>query len=279
MSSIETRLKKGEEKFLSEYDIARYDRPSVTTDIAVFSIRTDEIYSYRKSPDQRLSLLLIKRGEHPYLDKWALPGGFLKMDETVEECACREVEEETGILPVSLMPIGTFSRVDRDPRGRIVSNGYAAIINGNNLQVRGGSDAKDAEWFDVDFCTKGNGLYELTLHNGGIEITALLEERETKFKRTRFSVKKNQDLAFDHAEIIGTAISALRNEADDINMVLDFLPERFTLNDLQKVQEALLGKKLLTANFRRKAAEYVKETEQYTEGAGHRPARIFTRKG
>lgn len=270
-------MSEAEKQFLSEYDINEYDRPSVTTDIAAFSVYTEKEDCYRRNPEHKLSVLLVKRGEHPFLNSWALPGGFLKADETIEECALREITEETGVIPVSLMPVGVFSEPDRDPRGRIISNAYTSVISEEQV-VKGGSDAADASWFDVAFVSVGRGTYSLSLKCGNTELTSVLKEKRNKFGRPFFETEENNGLAFDHAKIIATALMVLRSEAEKFEVVFDFLPEKFTLNSLQRVQETLLGISLLTPNFRRKIADYVEETDEYTEGAGHRPARLFSKK-
>ena len=106
-----------EKEFLAGYRIEDYERPSVTADVAAFMIRTEDKKNYRKNPENKLLLLLIKRGGYPYKDMWALPGGFLQKGETVEECALREIQEETTVRPVSILPVGVFSEPERDPRG------------------------------------------------------------------------------------------------------------------------------------------------------------------
>ena len=139
-----------EEQFLSTYRMEDYDRPSVTTDIVAFTVRSEEDESWRKdSKESMLSVLLIQRGEHPFLNHWAIPGGFLRMDETLEECALREIREEAGVEPVSIMPIGAFSACDRDPRGRIISNAFTTIISEQSARLMASDDAVDAKWFDV----------------------------------------------------------------------------------------------------------------------------------
>ena len=106
-------------------------------------------------------------------------------------------------------------------------------------------------------------------------IEAVLKEKENRFGRVYFNIEENGGLAFDHAGIIGTALAALRNSAAKFEMIFDFLPEKFTLSSLQKVQETILNTSLTAANFRRKALNYVEETEERTEGAGHRPALLY----
>lgn len=270
--------KSDEELFLSTYRIEDYKRPSVATDIAVLSICGEEAENHRKDSEPKLSLLLIKRGEHPYMNKWALPGGFLRPDETVEECAYREITEETNFRPVSLLPVGTFSDPKRDPRGWVISNAFVSVMAEEDVRIMSGDDAIDAKWFDLDFDMDKEGMITLVLHSGEEDITACLKNNGKKHGKPEFEVVLDNGLAFDHAKIIASAVLKLREEAENIELAFDFLPEKFTLASLQKVQEILTGTSLLTANFRRKIAVLVEETDEYTEGVGHRPARLFRRK-
>ena len=271
-------VKSEEELFLSSYNINNYDRPSIAADIVVLSTYGKKSESHRKDSEPMLSILLIKRGEHPYKNSWALPGGFLRADETIEECAYREIAEESGLIPVSLMPVGVFSKPDRDPRGRVVSIAFVSVISEDNVKVSGGYDAIDAKWFDVSFKFEEDKIFKLELTCGDEKIYAELKENETRFGSTDFEIISDTALAFDHAKIIATALSSLRSKAENLSVAFDFLPERFTLAALQRVQETLLGVSLLTANFRRKIAGFVEETDEYTEGVGHRPARLYKRK-
>ena len=271
-------VKSEEELFLSSYNINNYDRPSIAADIVVLSTYGKKSESHRKDSEPMLSILLIKRGEHPYKNSWALPGGFLRADETIEVCAYREIAEESGLIPVSLMPVGVFSKPDRDPRGRVVSNAFVSVISEDNVKVSGGYDAIDAKWFDVSFKFEEDKIFKLELTCGDEKIYAELKENETRFGSTDFEIISDTALAFDHAKIIATALSSLRSKAENLSVAFDFLPERFTLAALQRVQETLLGVSLLTANFRRKIAGFVEETDEYTEGVGHRPARLYKRK-
>lgn len=267
-----------EEQFLASYRIEQYDRPSVATDVTVFSMFAKESDCHRKDSEPELSILLVKRGEHPFFNQWALPGGFLRADETVEACAIRETKEETNLSPVAMLPVGVFSEPNRDPRGRIISHAFAAIISEKEVKISGGSDAKDAKWFPVSFEESSDGCYTLTLSQEEATLTAELKESQNTFGKKTFEIITNNGLAFDHAKIIATALTELRKKADNSDLAFDFLPETFTLAALQKVQETLLGISLLTANFRRKVTPLLEETEEYTEGAGHRPARLFRRK-
>lgn len=275
-NKIESQTKYDEEAFLSSYNMDDYDRPSVTTDIVAFKIRSVTGDTYRHNSKSTLSILLVKRGEHPYKDMWALPGGFLRKDETVEECAYREIKEEANVEPISLMPVGIFSNPSRDPRGRIISNAYLSVIC-EDVIPKGGTDAIDARWFDILFC-EDNGIYTMTLTSDDVVLKSKLKKVKTIFKKTNFDIVEVDDLAFDHAGIIGTAVTLLRESAKDYDLIFDFLPETFTLTALQDVIETITEVSLTPANFRRKISEFVLETDEYVTGAGHRPAKLFKRK-
>lgn len=272
------KAKKTEEQiFLENYDITRYDRPSVTVDIAAFSICSEETENYKQDDETHLSVLLVRRGEHPFLGKWALPGGFLRKDETIEECALREIFEETNVSPTALMLVDVFSDTDRDPRGRVISNAFVSIISEEGVKAMGGDDALEARWFRVKF-EERQQEYHLELSDGEEQLHAVLIKSNEKFGKTRFRIKDTGGIAFDHAGIIATTLSTLRGNIENFDIVFDFLPEKFTLTSLQRVQETILNISILPANFRRKAAPYVEETDEYVTGAGHRPAKLYKKK-
>lgn len=267
-----------EKEYLSKYQIKDYERPSVTADVVAFTIRSEKSENYKKNSESKLSILLIQRGVHPFKNHWALPGGFLKPNETVEECALREITEETNVTPVSLMPVGVFSEPGRDPRGWIISNAYTSIISEESINQVCGDDASDARWFDIMFEKGDKGEYHLFLSHEEIQLHANLIEENTKFGKSSFKIVDSGTLAFDHAKIIATALTALRQEVGNFSTIFDFLPEKFTLTALQKVQETIMDISILPANFRRKISDYVIETDEYTQGAGHRPAKLFRKK-
>ena len=267
-----------QQQFLNDYNIEDYERPSLTTDIACFRIRESGEGNYRKNPQKKLTLLLIRRKEHPFRDAWALPGGFLQPNETIEQCALREIREETAVTPVSLMPVSVFSEIGRDPRGWIISNAYASIIGEDDIIARGGDDAADAKWFEVFFTETDNHLYTLRLTHDSIVLEAQLREVQTRFGVTQYEIVQNTALAFDHAKIIATSLSAVRARAKDFEYLFDFLPQTFTLSALQRVQETIMNIDILPANFRRKVADYVERTDSFTTGAGHRPAQLYKKK-
>lgn len=285
-----------EQKFLDQYDIRRFDQPSVTADIAVFAVREDEEdREYRKDPSLVLSILLIKRGSYPYKDCWALPGGFLHPGESTEETALRELKEETSISDAYLRPFGIFSDVDRDPRGWIISHGFLALVDPADYQVHAGSDAWDARWFSLKVEVRDRKrdvrgdrariscVYDLSFrnHGSGCELYASVEEIrefESHHEHITYNILQSDGFAFDHAGIILQAFLDLRRQTgQEGRIVFDLMPEKFTLNQLQSVTEIILDRKLLTPNFRRKIQPLVTETEETVTGPGHRPAKLFKR--
>ena len=244
---MDYRISSEEEKaFLQNYHIEEFPRPSVTADMAVFALMNREAGGKsRKDPEKELKLLLITRGSFPFRNCLALPGGFLRPGETIYETAERELREETGVEKAFLKLFDVFSEPGRDPRGWIVSNAFFTLLDGEKYRVHAGSDAWEAGWYSLS------------------ELAAMPEER----------------LAFDHGKIIRKALSALQKDAEqDGRLVFDLMPETFTLAHLQKCFEAVSGRSLLTPNFRRSMEPFVEPTEEWEEGAIHRPARLFRRR-
>ena len=303
------QMSEEEKEYLKQYDITQYDRPSVATDMAIFSImgkkgrgyqiRDNE--NYRKLPEKKLKILLIKRGSHPYKDCWALPGGFCRNNEDVYETARRELYEETNVKNAYLKLSGIFGDVGRDPRGWIISHTFMALMDGEKCNLRAGSDVWEARWFDIrlgkkeikkvlkkDTATIENE-YQLDLESEVAESEGL---RTIKLSATlrefidfcdyhetiRYDIVENNGFAFDHAKLLTCALISLQQQVEeDGKIVFDLMPETFTLTELQKAFEIILDRKLLVANFRRKMSRYVQETEQMIEGAGHRPAKLYKR--
>lgn len=266
-----------EAEYLSTYDIRSYPCYAVTADVALFSMLTRESDNYRKERTKALSVLLIHRRAHPERGKLALPGGFLHPDETVEACALRELREETGLTPGSLSPLGVYSAADRDPRGRVISNAFLSVVPERPFELHADGDADDAQWYEITLEPEGADTRALTLTGGAETVRALLRTVTGPDGSTHMEVVENGLLAFDHAAILGDAITLLRRRARSYELALRFLPELFTLSDFQQTYEKLTGETVLTANFRRKTADLVRETERFTSGTGHRPARLYTR--
>jgi len=279
-----------EAEFLRAYDGSSYEKPSVTADILVFTVGKGRRETYRQLPKRHLQLLLIRRKNHPFKDCWALPGGFVEIDESLREAAARELHEETGLEADYLGQLYTWGEVDRDPRMRIISTSYMAIVNEQNKKLRAGDDASEACWFDLTSRIEKvethnlDGQLEyvwdirLSLKNGGEELSALV--RVTRWLRgstvaIQREIVENHGLAFDHAKIIEHGLEKFRHKIKYTDLLFKLVPEFFTLTELQHVYEAVIDKKISRASFRRNIADKVLETEQYVTKGGHRPSQLY----
>jgi 8-oxo-dGTP diphosphatase len=189
--------------------------------------------------EERLHVLLVRRGREPFAGAWAVPGGFVEMDESLEHAARRELAEETGLTDVWLEQLYTFGRPDRDPRGRVITVAYYALIPADqSVKPVGGDDAAQARWFEVG---------ELP------------------------------SLAFDHDEIVRYALQRLRTKLEYTTVGFQLLPTAFTLSQLQRVYEAILGRTLDKRNFRRKVASLgiLQPIGQSVRDGAHRPAGLY----
>jgi 8-oxo-dGTP diphosphatase len=205
-----------------------HPHPAVATDIAIFTLR-----------DGRLSILLIRRGVEPFAGGWALPGGFLRPDEDLDACAHRELKEETGVEAPVLTPFANFSAPERDPRERVISAAYLALIPSDDAPLKADTDAAEARWFAMDALPA---------------------------------------LAFDHDHIVERALARLRELCREMGILLALLPERFTLTELQTAYEAVMAALADRRNFQKQAlaSGLLEETEDRTTGR-HRPARLWRR--
>ncbi len=197
----------------------------VTVDIVIFTIQSGV-----------LKVLLVKRGAPPFVRQFAIPGGFVHEDEDLDQAALRELREETGVADVYLEQLYSFGEVGRDPRGRVITVAYFALISADR-PLRAGTDAAEAEWWAMD---------------------------------------RTPTLAFDHARILNSALERLRNKLEYTTVGFQLLPEKFTLTELQEVYEAILGKNLDKRNFRRKLSllKILKPLPEYRKG-GQRPAQLY----
>lgn len=204
-----------------------YPRPMVTVDTVIFTVL-----------DNDLKVLLVKRRYAPFQDQWAIPGGFVGMDESLEDAARRELYEETNVKDLYLEQLYTFGAPERDPRGRVISVSYFALISAEHRRLAAQTDSAEVAWFSV---------YQLP------------------------------KLAFDHAEIVDYALKRLRYKLDYTSVGFQLLPKKFTLTELQRIYEIILHKKLDKRNFRKKVLslgllEPLEETKM--EGP-HRPAKLY----
>lgn len=197
----------------------------VTVDIVIFTIQ-----------EGVLKVLLVKRRIPPYIGQAAIPGGFVLEDEDLDQAAMRELEEETGVSDVYLEQLYSFGKLGRDPRGRVITVAYFALVSADR-KLKAGSDAAEAAWYPTD------------------ELPAL---------------------AFDHATILEYALRRLRNKLEYTTVGFQLLPEKFTLTELQETYETILGRKLDKRNFRRKMSilKILKPLKEYRRG-GQRPAQLY----
>ena len=207
-----------------------HPHPAVTADVVVFTVEAG-----------RLAVVLIRRAEWPHAGKWALPGGFVGIDESLKRAAWRELREETGLNAAYLEQLGAFGRPDRDPRERVITVVYIALVPADRLDLHAGSDAKEARLFRVD---------ELP------------------------------ELAFDHAKIIRHAIERVQDRLDTAGVATRLMPESFTLPELQRACEAVAGTRFDKRNFRKKldALGLVEATGELRQGGSHRPAKLYRAK-
>lgn len=205
----------------------QYPRAALTVDCVVFGFDEGD-----------LKVLLIERGLEPFKGRWALPGGFVRVDETVDDAARRELAEEAGLTNVFLEQLYTFGEVNRDPRERVVSVAYYALVKLSEHEAKAATDAANAKWFPVSKVPK---------------------------------------LAFDHADILATALERLKGKVRYHPIGFELLPPKFTLSQLQHLYEAVLGAELDKRNFRKKVLSFdllvpLKETQMMGR---HRPAQLF----
>lgn len=272
---MELRNKDGltEEEFLAQYRPGDYERPSVTVDNLIFTVDENQ---------HTLKLLLVKRGDHPYMNCWALPGGFIDMQESAFEAANRELKEETGLEGIYLEQLYTYTQPKRDPRMRVIDIAYLALIP--QIPPTAGDDASDAAWFDVKIDDEF-----LILENieKGVRITYALENKrfsvgaisyDNKVPHLLYSEPVFQDrLAFDHDLIIYDGLMRLREKAEHTDIVFNLMQKHFTLPDLQRAHELILGKPLYKKNFRDKIKDRVKKSEVNLKSiCGNKPSQAYT---
>jgi 8-oxo-dGTP diphosphatase len=204
-----------------------WPHPAVTVDIVVFTVDAGA-----------LKLLLIKRAEWPHTGKWAIPGGFVGIDESLKRAALRELREETGVQAGSLEQLGAFGHPDRDPRERVITVVYTALVPFDQLRFEAGSDAAEARLFVAD---------ELP------------------------------ELAFDHDRILYRARERLRDKLDIADVANFLMPAEFTLSELQRAYETISGVSVDKRNFRKKVKWYelLEPTGGEKRDGAHRPAKLY----
>ena len=264
---------KSEAEFLANYDNSKYEKPSVTSDIALFSVSDGNQTNYRKLKKKFFSVLLVKRNTYPFKDKWCLPGGFISNKETSENAARRILADETNLHNVFLEQLYTFDSLDRDPRTRVISIAYMGLVDKNKLDD---TLFPNASWFNIT-SLEDDKFIHITLDNGNEEIKFGIGKvlKESTTDRYYFDIEKNDKLAFDHARVIASGMARLKNKITYTDIVFNMMGEYFTLGELQQVYEVILGKKLLDPAFRRIIADKVIKTDKMQTGEGHRPSVLF----
>lgn len=289
MGNLTFKNKQGltEEEFFKLYDSDIYKKPSFSVDMLIFTVTDEEKLNYRKLPEKSLKILLVKRGDHPFIGKWALPGGFVDVEESLEEAALRVLKTETNIDDIYMEQLFTWGDVNRDPRTRVISASYMALVDSSSLNIKAGSDEDEARWFNVDYtilqqkkAAAENGyiyeqIAEIKLWTDSENLTSKIKITENPDGRIKREIIESDGIAFDHGKFIEYAVDRLRNKIEYTGLAFNLMPELFTLTELQQVYQVILGKELLAAAFRRKTANMVIETNQFTKDAGHRPSKLF----
>ena len=279
----------------------QYPKPSVTADIIAVRPAYSELDEgqWRENPKFALEVLFIKRGQWPFEGCWALPGGFVKGEkkdgvvrgkESVRDCAIRELKEETSLKARALIPIGVFSKPDRDMRTWIISNAFVCVYRrGEGDHVRGGDDAAMAKWLRLEWPTIGGGTFSLPFYKDGKPAFCLTGTyHEEDLDGGKITSVDDNPLAFDHAEIIAQAFLRMLS-FDKKKLVFFFLPDKFTLSNYIGVYEYLTRQEIDLAHipsFRRQLTdtknallEVCKGEWEDLGGRAHAPAKLYRRKG
>lgn len=288
-----------EAEFLNWYkreEKDKYEKPSVTVDMLIYTVADRKKESNRKLAKKDLRILLIKRKDHPYIGQWAIPGGFVNMNESVEASAIRELKEETNVDSVYMEQLYTWGEANRDPRMRVISTSYMALVDSSNLNVKAGDDAEEAKWFTIktnlleEKKSVSEGVFKVEQKIGlqlisedeedsifsTLLVESTTEKAVTKTETTIVhSVINTDNIAFDHLKVIHYGLERLVNKMEYTPIAFNLMPEYFTLTELQMVYETILSRKLIKANFRRKILPMVIETEMVRGDSAYRPSKLF----
>ena len=238
-----TRKSESEREFLASYDASLYPHPSVSVDVALFTVHQG-----------KLKALLIRREQHPEKGKWCLPGTFVGVKESLSEAADRALESKTGVSGIFLEQLFTFGDPGRDPRTRVITVAYYALVNSDKLkQLLRKHERIQLVEIDVPWLGDRGGPIGAKLAN------------------------KKLSIAFDHADILALVVQRLRGKLDYAPIGFELLPKKFTLRQLQEIHEGILGKKKNKDSFRRRllATGLIVATGQYEDSVGHRPAELY----
>jgi len=214
---------------MEKESIHKYEKPSVTADIVIYTIQNNE-----------LKILLVKRGIEPFKDKWAIPGGFVRIHESLEDAAKRELEEETGVKDVYLEQLYSFGDPKRDPRGRVITVAYMALINSEKIKLKAATDVSGVQWF---------------------------------------SIKKIPQLAFDHKKILDYSLKRLKWKFEYTIVAFSLLPKKFTISEIQNIYEIVFNQQFDKRNFAKKilSLDILKE-EGIKKDVSYRPPMLYSLK-
>jgi len=214
---------------MREENIHKFEKPSVTTDIIIFTVQNNE-----------LKVLLVKRKFEPFKDMWAIPGGFVKIDESLENAAKRKLEEETGVKNIYLEQLYTYGDPKRDSRGRVVTIAYMALVNSENIKLKAITDVSDAQWL---------------------------------------SIKKIPQLAFDHKKILDYSLKRLKWKFEYTTVAFSLLSREFAISQIQKLYETVFNKKFDKRNFAKKIISLnILKEERINKNVSHRPPMLYSLK-
>lgn len=275
------KISEADKKFLELYSDSEYEKPSVTVDAVIFRLVDKETNNYRKLPEKKLQVYLVKRKYPPFKDFYGIVGTFIDLNHELNDTMKLCVKNKVGLNKFYYEQLYTFGQKQRDPRTRVLSVSYLLLTNQEKLV--GG------EWFDID--TKEENKSLNVKDNGFIskkEIKLTLKSNDTVLENTIISTTikngieenssieiKESKLAFDHIKIIYYALTRLKNKLEYTDVIFNLMKEKFTLTELKNSYEVILGEKMLDANFRRKTANLVLPLNEYTQDKGHRPSQLF----
>lgn len=243
-----------------------------STDVLIFAIDDEKNDNCRELSKKSLSILLVKRNKEPSKNKWCLPGGFILDEETSFTGAKRVLKKETNLENFYLEQLRTFDSIDRDPRGRVVTTAYMALVDKKIIRDK---LLEDAKWFNIETLEKGN-IIEITLVSDDelVKINILKSVVDKKSNQYDYKIISS-DLAFDHGLIINEGINELRNKANNTDIIFNMMPDKFTIGELKQVYEIILNKKLINSAFRRVIAPKIEPTNEIIKNGGHRPPQYF----
>jgi len=277
-----------EREFLINYKPDRYERPSVTVDMLIFTVDDAKLGKSKGTFGKELKILLIKRKKPPFMEDMALPGGFVNIEESIQDAAYRELKEETNIENVYMEQLYTWGEVNRDPRMRVISVSYMALVPKEGLRPIAGDDASEAIWFVVkkrdlmECSTNKSSMLSVESEDGCIKMGYIVTEYYERkgfvntFRTEVEPISGNEtNLAFDHIHMINMALERLKNKVEYTQIAFNLLHEEFTLPELQQVYETILGRTLYKANFRKKILPMVIKTDNKKTNVAHRPVQYY----